>query len=273
MVILKKITDVNVCDDHVELCAEGAKLFVFFINENVVRVVTSFDEEYRELSYNLTTTAWADDADGYFRDWRTRVTALTPEVTETDSGYEITASGAFVRVAVARDSFGLRIEDVGGSVLSEDIYGASYWKDGNLRRHHRARIFPGDRFYGFGEKTGAPNKYGDRLRMHPSDSLGYDPVHTDPLYKHIPFFIRLNEKSKQASGIFYHNMSPGEFDMGRGKCNYYPEHYTYTADAGKLDYFFIAGPAVSDVVSRYTELTGRQPMFPKYAFGYLGSSM
>ena len=273
MVLFDKIKDIDVVYDHVELCTDSAKLFVFFINENIVRVVTSFDEEYRELSYNLTTTAWEDDADGYFGSWRTRITALTPEIAEEDGEWVISAPGAFVRVMVQREPFGLKLTDVAGEVLSEDIYGAAYWKDGNKRRHHRARIFPGDRFYGFGEKSGAINKYGDRLRMHPSDSLGYDPKSTDPLYKHIPFFIRLNERTKQASGIFYHNMSPSEFDMGRGKCNYYPEHYTYTADAGKLDYFFIAGPSVSEVVSRYTGLTGRQPLFPKYAYGYLGSSM
>ena len=273
MVLLKKLLSYETGSDSVKLCTDSAKLFVFFVNENIVRVVTSFDEEYRELSYNLTTTAWDDEGDAFFGDSRKRIKPLAPEVIEEEDVLVISSPGSFIRVEVARDDFGLRFFDVNGTLLAEDIGGASYWKDGNLRRHHRGRIFEGDRFYGFGEKTGSLNKYGDRLRMYPSDSLGYDPQKTDPLYKHIPFFIRLNENTGIASGMFYHNMSPVEFDMGRGKCNYYPEHYTYTADAGKLDYFFIAGPAVSDVVESYTELTGRPPLFPKYAYGYLGSSM
>ena len=273
MVLLKKLLSYESGSDSVKLCTDSAKLFVFFINENIIRVVTSFDEDYRELSYNLTLTAWEDDGDAFFGDLRKRITPLKPVVTEEEGGLLLSAEGSSLRVEVDREDFGLRICDVDGTVLSEDIGGASYWKDGNLRRHHRSRIFEGDRFYGFGEKTGSLIKYGDRLRMFPSDSLGYDPQKTDPLYKHIPFFIRLNENTGLASGMFYHNMSPVEFDMGRGKCNYYPQHYTYTADAGKLDYFFIGGPAVSDVVEGYTALTGRQPLFPKYAYGYLGSSM
>ena len=260
-------------NDNVKLCTDGTELFLFFVNENVVRVVTSFDEDYRELSYNLVTTAWEDDGDAFFGDMRRRITPLTPQVLEDGDELLISADGCCVRVAVGRESFGLRFLDVDGRVLAEDIYGAAYIKDGNMRRRHRGRIFDGDRFYGFGEKSGSLNKYGDRLRMYPSDALGYDPEKTDPLYKHIPFFIRLNENTKIASGMFYHNMSPTEFDMGRGRCNYFPQHYTYTADAGKLDYFFIAGPAISDVVESYTYLTGRQPLFPRYAYGYLGSSM
>ena len=273
MILFKKLSSYGSYDDHVELCTDGAKLFVYFINEKTVRVSTSFDEEYRELSYNLTTTAWEDDADEFFGKWRKRIHALKPIVSEEDDRLIVTASEDSIRLIIDRENFGIKFTDADDNVLSEDIYGAAYWKDGNLRRHHRGRIFPGDRFYGFGEKSGMLNKYGDRLRMFPSDSLGYDPAKTDPLYKHIPFFIRFNEKTKIASGMFYHNMSPTEFDMGRGKCNYYPEHYTYTADHGRLDYFFIAGPAISDVVERYTFLTGRQPLFPKYAYGYLGSSM
>ncbi len=273
MISANRLLSYELSMGSVKLCTDGAKLDLIFLNENIVRVVTSFDEEYRELSYNLVTTGWDDDADDFFGDMRTRITPLAPEVLSEDETIIFSAAGSFVKVEVNREAFGLRFLGVDGSVMAEDVYGAAYRKDGNLRRHHLGRIFEGDRFYGFGEKSGPLNKYGDRLRMYPSDSLGYDPAKTDPLYKHVPFFIRLNEKTKAASGMFYHNMSPTEFDMGRGKCNYFPEHYTYTADAGKLDYFFIAGPAISDVVEGYTYLTGRQPLFPKYAFGYLGSSM
>ncbi len=273
MLLAKRIIEINALDDHVELCTDGAKLFMFFINENIIRVATSFDEEYRELSYNLVTTAWEDDGDAFFGKWRKRVKALAPVVRESDGKWVISAEGAKVCCEVNGESFGLRFLDGDGHVISEDIYGAGYFKDGNLRRRHRACISEGDRFYGFGEKTGGLDKMGDCLRMYPSDSLGYDPAHTDPLYKHIPFFIKFNENTGVFSGMFYHNMSPCEFDMGRRICNYYPRHYTYTCDAGKLDYFVMAGPGVSEVIENYTYLTGRQPLFPRYAYGYLGSSM
>lgn len=39
----------------------------------------------------------------------------------------------------------------------------------------------------------------------PKDSLGYDAESTSPLYKHIPFYIRLNKNTKKAIGYFYDN--------------------------------------------------------------------
>ena len=38
-----------------------------------------------------------------------------------------------------------------------------------------------------------------------------------------------------------------------------------------LDYFFIHGPAFNDILARYTALTGRAPVPPKWSFGYWNS--
>ena len=35
--------------------------------------------------------------------------------------------------------------------------------------------------------------------------MGYNAKETDSLYKHIPFYIKLNRGTKQAVGYFYHN--------------------------------------------------------------------
>lgn len=41
--------------------------------------------------------------------------------------------------------------------------------------------------------------------------------------------------------------------------------------ADQVDYYFIKGDNLDRLVSRYRWLTGRQPMFPRYAFGYVQS--
>ena len=51
-----------------------------------------------------------------------------------------------------------------------------------------------------------------------------------------------------------------------GKC-------TAATDGGDIDLFLIAGPSVRQVVERYTDLTGKSALLPRYALGYLGSSM
>ena len=103
--------------------------------------------------------------------------------------------------------------------------------------------------------------------------MGYNPKETDSLYKHIPFYIKLNRVTRKAVGYFYHNTYECDFDMGREKSNYWKMHSRYRADGGDIDLFLIAGPSMSQVVQGYTDLTGKSALLPRTALGYLGSSM
>jgi len=52
------------------------------------------------------------------------------------------------------------------------------------------------------------------------DAFHYDSETSDPLYKHIPFFITLShsndsKKSPKFYGSFYDNLSTSVFDMGK----------------------------------------------------------
>ena len=71
-----------------------------------------------------------------------------------------------------------------------------------------------DRFYGLGDKTGKLDLHGRRLRAAMLDSLGFDPEHGDPLYKHWPFLIARDGATGVASGLFYDDMAAATFDLG-----------------------------------------------------------
>lgn len=109
--------------------------------------------------------------------------------------------------------------------------------------------------------------------MNPKDAIGHDPENGDPLYKHIPFYIRVNETSKKAVGLFYHNSYDSVFDMGCEISGYWPRYSYYMTDGGDIDLFLINGPKVKDVVARYTDLTGKQAFPPKQSLGYTASTM
>lgn len=145
--------------------------------------------------------------------------------------------------------------------------------DSNKRRIHSCLLDAADNYYGFGERTGEFNKRETFMQTTPGDCMGYNPVKTDSLYKHIPFYLKLNSDSKKAVGYFYHTTWECDFNMGRSHSNYVKHHSTVRLDGGDIDLFFIAGPEIKDVVARYTDLTGKSVMLPKTALGYLGSSM
>jgi alpha-glucosidase len=130
-----------------------------------------------------------------------------------------------------------------------------------------------DRFYGLGDKTGKLDLHGRRLRTAMLDSLGFDPEHGDPLYKHWPFLIARDGASGVASGLFYDNMAAATFDLGCEHDNYHGPYRIYEAPGGDVDFYVFPGPEIADVTRKFVELTGRPPLPPRWSLGFAQSAM
>jgi alpha-glucosidase len=139
--------------------------------------------------------------------------------------------------------------------------------------HHYLVRDPAERYFGLGEKSGELDRAGRRFRMSNADAMGYDARSSDPLYKHIPFYITHNATTGLAFGLFYDTYADCAFDFGQERSNYHGLYRGFTAASGDLDYYVIAGPRVADVTRRFTWLTGRPAMMPRWALGYSGSTM
>ncbi len=271
MKIVKNISNIKYESNHYVVTTNSATMKIWFVTDEIVRIRVSFDSDWTEESYTLVTTAWEDRLDSVLQEERTRI-----EVAETSFCDEIdsaTITSEALNVVINKSTGQINIYNIEGQLIHSDIVDLAYRKDSNNRRYHTQEIFEGDAFYGFGEKTGAINKFHQRMTMSQNDTMGYDPINADSLYKHIPFYIRANSKEGFANGYFYHNTNECTFDMGKAHSNYWKPHSTYCVDDGDIDLFFMAGPTIEDVVKQYTFLTGRSCMLPKGALGYLGSSM
>jgi len=130
-----------------------------------------------------------------------------------------------------------------------------------------------EQYFGLGEKAGNTDRHGRRYRMMSLDPMGYDAEFTDPLYKHIPFYITRNKNTGIFFGIFYDNLSTSIFDMGNELDNYHGFYRYYKAEDGDLDYYIILGPDVRNVTERFSWLTGKTIFMPKWSIGYSGSTM
>ena len=117
-------------------------------------------------------------------------------------------------------------------------------------------------FYGLGERTGALNKKGKHYKNWNTDDPSPHGETFEQLYKSIPFLISI--KDKEAFGIFFDNHFESHFDMGKENSNY----YYFSAVDGNLDYYFIYGPSVKNVVNEYTNLTGKTPLPQMWTLGY-----
>lgn len=89
-------------------------------------------------------------------------------------------------------------------------------------------------------------------------NYGSEPIEQAPLI--VPFYL-----SSAGYGVFLNSTFPNRFAMNAGG------DYSMSIDThgfrGQMDYFFLAGPNLTDVLDRYTELTGRPRLPMKAMFG------
>lgn len=249
----------------------AVEIRIWFLTDEILRIRAGFDGDWDEASYSLVMTAWESRTDKLMKDCRKKVTVAPAQLTDGET--QAVIQGRRLKVVVEKSPFRVLVYDKDGSLLHADIPDLSYREDSNHRRIHASQIEAEDCFYGFGEKSGEINKAEKYLNMAPGDAMGYNSKETDSLYKHIPFYIKLNRNTRQAVGYFYHNTAECDFNMGREKRNYWHRYCTYRTDSGDVDLFLIAGPSIRQIITRYTDLTGKSVMLPKSALGYLGSSM
>ncbi|MGZ2906237.1 hypothetical protein AAEQ97_26420, partial [Pseudomonas aeruginosa] len=78
---------------------------------------------------------------------------------------------------------------------------------------------------------------GRRLRMSNRDAMGYDARTSDPLYKHLPFYITRRPDSGTCIGLFYDTLADCTFDLGCERSNYHGLYRYFEAEHGDLDLY------------------------------------
>lgn len=116
-------------------------------------------------------------------------------------------------------------------------------------------------YYGLGDKAWDTNLHGRCFENWNSDAFAYG-RERDALYRSIPFFYGLRDDA--AYGVFVDNTYRSHFDFnsnGDGLT-------TVWTDGGDFDYYFIYGPRLDEVATRYAKLTGVPELPPLWALGY-----
>ncbi|MGN0775967.1 MAG: TIM-barrel domain-containing protein [Candidatus Ventricola sp.] len=270
--LLREFRSMEKTENGYIIHGDAADVMLVFMTDDLLRIRVSFDRAFKEESYTLVTTAWADRMDDLLKDERTRITALDVPAEETKD--TVTFTTAKVKLVLCKDPFSFTLYDLEGNVIHQDLRERAFEQDQIGRLTHFSKTDrERDHFFGFGEKTGHLDKRGRRLRMSPKDAIGHDPEHGDPMYKHIPFYIRVNESDKRPVGLFYHNSYDCVFDLGQELSGYWERYTYYQTDGGDLDLFLLAAPTMPGILEQYTMLTGRSALPTKQSLGYCASTM
>ena len=174
------------------------------------------------------------------------------------------------------DSLALRIQAASLDIVCQKYpLRLSFYAHGSLLTQEKAaggmgwdgapllylRLAADEHIYGSGQRATGLDLRGRRFDTYNRANFGYDgPEATMNI--NIPFVL-----SNRGYGILFDNSYPATFDVGRAD----PGALVYAADGGNLTFYLMAGSSMKEVLERYTYLTGRQPLPPRWALGYLQS--
>lgn len=181
---------------------------------------------------------------------------------EADKWIVTTAS---LRIDALKDPFRLVVSDKEGNVLYSEI-GTPRFLGDSVRT--TVWMQGDEHFFGFGERMDFMDQRGHKVYLNVELGRGPRPAvgGKDILranYCPVPFMM-----SNKGYGIFFHTAYPTEWDMGWTD----KDRYSFKAFGGNLDYYFIYGPDFYTMLDRYTDLTGKAPMLPRFAMGlHLGT--
>ncbi len=188
--------------------------------------------------------------------------ALAVVITENETEYRVSTNT--VNCHIRKKDFLISFSDTKSNIISSDA-APMHWEEnikfGGYYVFCTKTCSPEESFFGLGDKPTEFNLRGKRLRNWNTDAYSFS-WNQDPLYRSIPFYISLNEGI--AHGIFFDNTFKSHFDFGAED----KTKTSFWADGGELQYYYIHGPHMMDVVKNYHLLTGTHPMPPLWAFGY-----
>ena len=195
---------------------------------------------------------------------------FVPEVREGESEESFSLPGG-IEIKLNKNNFLLEyIKD--GKTLFADRAPLAYNFSGEFgdKTYHYLTRQDGEYIFGLGDKGGALNKSGRAFRIESTDCMGYNAETSDPLYKHIPFYIC--ENNVGTYGIFYDTSAVSYMDFGKEINNYYPAYKYFKSEDKVLVYYVFFGNKLS-VLQQFCALCGKSAFPPKWSFSYCASSM
>ncbi|RHP34612.1 alpha-xylosidase [Lachnotalea sp. AF33-28] len=112
----------------------------------------------------------------------------------------------------------------------------------------------GELVYGLGERFTPFVKNGQNVDMWNEDGGTASEIS----YKNIPFYM-----TSKGYGVFVRHSGRVSFEVGSEKV----ETVQFSVEGEELEYCLIYGPTPKEIILRYTALTGRAPLLPKWSFG------
>jgi len=128
-------------------------------------------------------------------------------------------------------------------------------------RGFRFHLEGDEKILGGGQRVMGMDRRGRRMPLYNKASYGYE-TDANQMYYSLPAVM-----SSDKYGIVFDNSASGWLDIGSTESDV----LTFEAVGGRTAYIVIAGDSYPELIGNYTDVTGKQPLPPRWAFGNYAS--
>jgi oligosaccharide 4-alpha-D-glucosyltransferase len=164
-----------------------------------------------------------------------------------------------LEVVITKEPFQISYQYKGQPLCSEE---KGFFDEGEFRGF-RFQLDEEEKLTGGGERALGMNRRGFRLPLYSQPSYGYEET-ADQMYYSMPVVI-----SSDKYMLVFDNGARGFLDLGEEEENV----LEFGAVGGRMSYLLIAADQWPELATNFTEVTGRQPMLPRWALGNITSRM
>ena len=234
----------------VEIRSENGSLRIDALEESIVRVRATRGAEFAPRhSYAVLPPASKTQENQ-------NPSRSEPTAREAADSIEFDTPALHVRVDRANSA--ISILSAAGVPISRDVIPIS-WRGEEFTI---TKSMPEDEHYfGLGDKAGPLDHRNQAFTMWNTDAYAWQES-TDPLYKTIPFLVGL--RKGVSYGVLFDNTYREHWEFGKRAA----DQYSFGAEGGEADYYFIYGPSPKRVVEAFTALVGRTPLPPLWSLGF-----
>ena len=218
------------------------------------------DGVYHIKFYNskIVETAFIPKGEAYKKE--SHAVVLKPEQIEiitisTNNSVKIASNG--IAVKIQKKPFQIWYAYKGTPIISEK---AGYVKNDSLE-HIQFNVTKDEVLYGGGARALGMNRRGNRLQLYNKAHYGYE-TRSELMNFTLPIVMSSNKYM-----IHFDNAPIGFLDLDSKQDN----TLIYETISGRKTYQVIVGDSWYDITNNYTDLTGKQPMPPRWALGNFSS--
>lgn len=245
----------------VSFAQNANRKFLSVKNNKTHYTIETSDGSYQIRFYSQKTVETTFIPKGETYNPNSHAVIKTPEkvkATVAKTSNSVSLSTKDLMVVINKSPFRVTYSSKGKVVLSEK---SGYTKVNDSTQTLSFNLDNSEALYGGGARALGMNRRGNRLQLYNRAHYGYE-TKAELMNFCIPMVL-----SSKLYAVHFDNAAIGYLDLDSKKDN----TLTYETISGRKTYQVIVGDTWTDLVTNYTDLTGKQPLLPRWSLGNFSS--